>query len=238
MAGAVLHVNDGNNLEAIDAALADAASQSEKPTLIRLRTIIGNPAPTKQDTPEAHGAPLGKEEVFKTKEILHWSQEPFHVAPEAYTEMKPILERGMQLVAEWEARLNARPDAGGFRARIAGELPANWDATLPDLSKDSLASRQASQKALEAIAKSVPALMGGSADLGGKQWHQYQDRRDLRHAHHRPAHALGCPRTWHGRCDERRRRARRLPPLRRHLPLLPRLLQAIGAPRRADETPR
>ena len=163
----VLHVNDGNSLEAIDAALADAASQSAKPTLIRLRTIIGNPAPTKQDTPEAHGAPLGRDEITKTKEILHWSQEPFHVAPEAYLEMKPIAAHGDALVAGWEKRLAAHQDANTFRSRIAGELPLGWDATLPDLSKDSLASRQASQKALEAIAKSVPALMGGSADLGG-----------------------------------------------------------------------
>ena len=163
----VLHVDDGNNLAAIDAALADAAAQSTKPTLIRLRTIIGNPAPTKENTPEAHGAPLGKDEIFKTKEILHWSQEPFHVAPEAYVEMQAIAASGDAQVTAWEKRLAARPDAAAFRARIAGELPAGWDATLPDLSKDSLASRQASQKALEAIAKSVPALMGGSADLGG-----------------------------------------------------------------------
>ena len=72
----VLHVGDGNDLAAIDAALADAASQSAKPTLIRLRTIIGNPAPTKEDTPEAHGAPLGKDEVARTKEILHWPHRP------------------------------------------------------------------------------------------------------------------------------------------------------------------
>ncbi len=163
----VLHVNDGNDLAAIDAALADAASQSEKPTLIRLRTIIGNPAPTKQDTPEAHGAPLGKDEVFKTKEILHWSQEPFHVAPEAYAEMHPLIGRGDALVAAWETRLGEARNGTDFLARITGELPEGWDATLPDLSKESLASRQASQKALEALAKSVPALMGGSADLGG-----------------------------------------------------------------------
>ena len=163
----MLHVNDGNDLAMIDAALADAASQSEKPTLIRLRTIIGNPAPTKENTPEAHGAPLGKEEVFKTKEILHWSQEPFHVAPEAYVEMHPLTGRGDALVAAWEKRLGEDPNGTDFIARITGELPDGWDATLPDLSKESLASRQASQKALEALAKSVPALMGGSADLGG-----------------------------------------------------------------------
>ena len=163
----VLHVDDGNDLEAIDAALADAASQSSKPTLIVLRTIIGNPAPTKQDTPEAHGAPLGKDEIAKTKEILGWPQDPFHVAPEAYTEMQPLIAAGDKLVAEWEALLAHHPDAAAFRAQLEGKLPAGWDAALPDLSKESLASRQASQKALEVLAKSVPALMGGSADLGG-----------------------------------------------------------------------
>ncbi len=162
-----LHVSDGNNLEAIDAALADAASQSAKPTLIRLRTIIGNPAPTKEDTPEAHGAPLGKEEVARTKEILHWPPEPFHVAPAAYDEMRPLVARGNELVSEWEGRLAQRPDAAAFRSRLAGELPAGWDSGLPDLSTQSLATRQASMKALDVVAKSVPAIMGGSADLGG-----------------------------------------------------------------------
>ncbi|MGH7523925.1 MAG: transketolase [Gemmatimonadales bacterium] len=162
-----LHVSDGNHLEAIDAALADAASQSARPTLILLRTIIGNPAPTKEDTPEAHGAPLGKEEVARTKEILHWPPEPFHVAPAAYDEMRPLVAQGNTLVGEWERRLAKRPDAATFRARLAGELPAGWDKELPDLSTQPLATRQASLKALEVVAKSVPAIMGGSADLGG-----------------------------------------------------------------------
>ncbi len=163
----VLHVTDGNNLESIDAALADAASQSARPTLIRLRTIIGNPAPTKEDTPEAHGAPLGKDEVARTKAILHWPPDPFFVPDAAYAEMRPIAAAGNALVREWEDRLASHVDAATFRARLAGELPSGWDQTLPDLSKESLASRQASLKALEALAKAVPAIMGGSADLGG-----------------------------------------------------------------------
>jgi transketolase len=163
----VLHVNDGNDLDAIDAALTDAGSQSAQPTLIRLRTIIGNPAPTKENTPEAHGAPLGKDEIFKTKEILHWSQEPFHVAPEAYVEMKPLAAAGDALVEKWDARVASHADAATFRARLAGDLPDGWEKTLPDLSNDALASRQSSQKTLDALARSIPALMGGSADLGG-----------------------------------------------------------------------
>jgi transketolase len=163
----VLHVTDGNNLETIDAALADAAAQSSQPTLIRLRTIIGNPAPTKKDTPEAHGAPLGKDEVAATKAILHWPTEPFFVPDAARAEMRPLVERGDALVQAWDARLASHPQADAFSARIAGELPAGWETGLPDLSKDSLATRQASQKALQVLATNIPAIMGGSADLGG-----------------------------------------------------------------------
>ncbi len=160
-----LHVDDGNDLEALDAAMADAASQSERPTLIRVRTIIGTPAPTKSDTAEAHGAPLGKEEVARTKEILHWPTDPFHVAPEAYQEMGPLAGRGDQLVAAWEKRLASHPDAERFRTQLAGELPAGWDDALPDLASKSLATRKASYQALEVLARQLPALAGGSADL-------------------------------------------------------------------------
>ncbi|MES2124223.1 MAG: transketolase [Gemmatimonadota bacterium] len=163
----VLHVDNGNDLDAIDAALTDAASVSERPTLIVLRTIIGDPAPTKRDSSKAHGEPLGKDEIAKTKAILEWPTEPFHVAPEAYAEMQPVIDRGNALVREWEARVASSPHAEPFRAQLAGELPAGWDAGLPDLATESLATRQASQKALQVLAASVPGLAGGSADLGG-----------------------------------------------------------------------
>jgi transketolase len=162
-----LHVDDGNDLERLDAALADAASQSELPTLIRVRTIIGNPAPTKEDTPEAHGAPLGAEEVARTKEILHWPADPFHVAPEAYQEMRPMADRGDTLVAEWNALLAKHPDAGAFTFQLSGTLPDGWDADLPDLAGKKLATRKASFQALDVIARKLPTLAGGSADLGG-----------------------------------------------------------------------
>jgi transketolase len=163
----VLHVAHGNDLDDIDQALTHAAAQEDKPTLIVLRTIIGDPAPTKRDTPKAHGEPLGKDEIAKTKAILNWPTEPFHVAPEAYAEMKPMRSRGEALVAEWNARLAAHPDAAAFRAQLKGTLPAGWDAGLPDLSAESLASRQASQQALTVLAATVPGMAGGSADLGG-----------------------------------------------------------------------
>ncbi len=163
----VLHVDDGNDVVAIDAAMTDAAREENSPVLIVLRTIIGDPAPTKRDTPEAHGAPLGAEEIARTKAIMKWPTDPFHVAPQAYTEMKPLAAQGDQLVAEWEGRLAKHPDAAAFTAQLEGKLPAGWDATLPDLSKESLASRQASQKALQQLAATVPGMAGGSADLGG-----------------------------------------------------------------------
>ena len=163
----VLHVGNGNDLEDIDQALTQAATHEDRPTLIVLRTVIGDPAPTKRDSPKAHGEPLGKDEIAKTKAILNWPTDPFHVAPEAYDEMRPMTASGEALVAEWNARLAMHPDAAGFRAQIAGELPAGWDTALPDLSAESLATRQASQKALTVLAASVPGMAGGSADLGG-----------------------------------------------------------------------
>ena len=163
----VLHVGNGNDLEAIDQALTAAAAQQAKPTLIVLRTVIGDPAPTKRDTPKAHGEPLGKEEIARTKAILNWPTEPFHVAPEAYDEMRPMVARGEALVHDWNSLLEAHPDAASFTAQLAGDLPAGWDAALPDLSAESLATRQASQQALAVLAASVPGMAGGSADLGG-----------------------------------------------------------------------
>ncbi len=163
---AVLHVHDGNDLDAIDAAYR-TARDSDRPTLIVLRTIIADPAPTKRDTSEAHGAPLGKEEIARTKEILGWPSDPFHVPAEAYTEMQPAAERGAHARHEWEAALAQHPRADAFRAQLSGALPDGWDAVLPDLAAESLASRQASQKSLAALAPVIPGFAGGSADLGG-----------------------------------------------------------------------
>ncbi|MEI2720127.1 MAG: transketolase [Gemmatimonadales bacterium] len=163
----VLHVRDGNDLDDIDTALTQAAAHQDAPTLIVLRTIIGDPAPTKRDSSKAHGEPLGADEITRTKALLDWPTEPFHVAPEAYTEMAPLAAQGKELVQAWEARLAASPRAAEFRAQLAGTLPDGWATHLPDLSEESVASRQASQKALAALAPVIPGLAGGSADLGG-----------------------------------------------------------------------
>jgi transketolase len=163
----VLRVDDGNDLDAIDAALTEAARTDDRPTLIALRTVIADPAPTKRDTAGAHGAPLGYEEIAATKRILEWPDEPFHVPAEAYDTARELSARGEELVAAWEARLMAHPRGDELRSRLAGELPDGWQLAIPDLGGASLATRQASQKVLAALADVLPALVGGSADLTG-----------------------------------------------------------------------
>lgn len=162
-----LHVADGNDLEAIDAALSDAGSQAERPTLIVLHTIIGDPAPTRRDSSKAHGEPLGSEEIARTKAILGWPSEPFYVPAEAYAEMAPIAAHGDELVRIWEEQLAAHPRRAEFLAQLAGTLPAGWEKALPELSSTALASRQASHQTLDLLTAAIPGLVGGSADLAG-----------------------------------------------------------------------
>jgi transketolase len=169
----VLRVTDGNDLAAIDRALADAADQSTKPTLIVLKTRIGDPAPTKGGTASAHGAPLGAEEIRKTKDILQWPQEPpFFISPEAAQWADVSRQRGAQFEREWQSRLAgyraAHPElAQEWDRAQAGDLPAGWESALPVFTPadGALATRQASAKALNALAARIPNLIGGSADL-------------------------------------------------------------------------
>jgi transketolase len=168
----VERVGDGNNLDAIAGALEAAAGESARPTLVILRTIIADPAPTKRNTAAAHGAPLGKEEVARTREVLGWPAEPFHVAPEAVEWRKHCVARGADARSRWTAlfaayRKEFPTQAREFEAWRAGTLPDGWDSTLPSFSPadGQLATRQASAKALNALAAQVPNLIGGSADL-------------------------------------------------------------------------
>jgi len=169
----VLHVGDGNDLVAIDQALAAAAAESARPSLIVLRTIIGDPAPTKRNTSEAHGAPFGKDEIARTKAILEWPAEPFHVPAEARAHLSESVARGTTWCADWDARLTAfkadNPAAASeFEDWHQGTLRLDWDATLPAFKPtDSLATRVASGTTLNALAPSIPNLVGGSADLAG-----------------------------------------------------------------------
>jgi transketolase len=168
----VQRVADGNDLAAIDAAIAAARRETGRPSLVILRTHIGFGSPHKQDTAAAHGAPLGEEEVKLTKQNLGWpSLEPFYVPEEALTQWRKAKERGAQLEAEWRkkdaAYRQAHPDlAAELERRLAGRLPDGWDADLPVFTtQDAQATRAASGKVLSALAAKIPELIGGSADL-------------------------------------------------------------------------
>ena len=170
----VQRVADGNDLNAIDKAITQAKRITDRPSLIIVRTHIGWGSPHKQDTAEAHGAPLGAEEVKATKQNLGWpSLEPFYVPDEALEQWRSASGRGAQLEAEWTKRWNGYRDAhhdlaAELERRIEGRLPEGWDSALPVFGpKDAQATRAASGKVLNAIAAKLPELIGGSADLTG-----------------------------------------------------------------------
>ena len=167
-------VGDGNDLEALDAAIVAAQRERARPSLIIVRTHIGWGSPNKQDTADAHGAPLGVEEIKLTKQNLGWpSLETFFVPEEALERWRSAKPRGARLESEWRKRWDAYraeyPDlAAELDRRFAGRLPEGWDAALPAFGpKDAQATRAASGKVLNAIAAKIPDLIGGSADLTG-----------------------------------------------------------------------
>jgi len=166
-------VEDGNDLEALDRALRAARTETARPSLILVRTHIGFGSPGKQDTFEAHGAPLGEEEVKLTKQKLGWPAEPpFFIPDEALAHFRESVTKGQRAEAEWKERFSAYVRkfpavAGELEQASRGELPAGWEESIPDFPADAkgLATRVASGKVLNAIAPKLPTLIGGSADL-------------------------------------------------------------------------
>jgi transketolase len=163
---------EGNNREQFVRAIEQAQAQKDRPSLIVARTHIGYGSPGKQDKAVAHGAPLGAEEVKRTKENLGWPQEPpFYVPDEALQQFRKARERGQELESEWNRRFGEYcakfPDLEGqWKAFQKRELPPKWKDSLPDLTKEkSIATRAASGKILQAIASMMPNLLVGSADL-------------------------------------------------------------------------
>ncbi len=164
---------DGNDLEAVDRALRAAQAEKERPSLIIARTHIAYGSPNKQDTAGAHGSPLGEEEVKLTKQKLGWPLEAkFYIPGEALAHFRKAIERGERAEAEWQRRVEAyRREFSGLAAEwdryVRGELPDGWKTKIPAFkpADGPLATRQASGKVLNAIAPSLPTLIGGSADL-------------------------------------------------------------------------
>jgi transketolase len=168
-----LTVEDGNDVAAMDGALSAARNETARPSLILVHTHIGYGSPGKQDTFEAHGSPLGAEEVKRTKQKLGWPAEPlFFIPPEALTCFRESVPKGERAEAEWQERCSAYkrkfPEvATELEQALHGELPQGWDAAIPDFPADAkgVATRAASGKILNALAPKLPTLIGGSADL-------------------------------------------------------------------------
>jgi len=169
----VLEVEDGNDLAEIDRAVIEAKADAEHPSLIMVRTHIGFGSPNKQGSAEAHGAPLGPEELALTKENLGWTAPEEFFVPGAVRDLyASAAGRGAGARAAWLERMQAfsdeHPDiAAAFQSALSGEAPEGWEARLPEFPADGkgMATRAASGKVLNAIASCVPTLMGGSADL-------------------------------------------------------------------------
>ena len=167
----VQSVADGNDLAAIEAAIR-AAQADPRPSIIAVKSIIGFGSPNRQGTAKAHGEPLGAEELALAKKNLGWPyEEPFTVPEESLAHFREAVGRGAKLEADWAAKFEAyaaaHPDAAAaWRQWASGELPAGWQEAMPVFPADKpMATREASGKALNAFAKALPMLLGGSADL-------------------------------------------------------------------------
>jgi transketolase len=171
----VLRDVDGHDPAAVDAAIRQALTPANGPTLVCCKTIIGKGAPNKAGQHEVHGAPLGEAEVAAARAVLGWPYAPFEI-PACIRKLWDGRARGRAFEDAWRERFqayaSAHPElAAGFERRMRGELPTGWSSHAATMiqrfgsSKDSVATRKASQSVIEAIAAAVPELVGGSADL-------------------------------------------------------------------------
>jgi transketolase len=170
----VQRVEQSNDVEAVALALDNARKETDRPSLIAVRTHIGFGSPHKQDTAAAHGEPLGVEEVRLTKEGMNWPVSPsFHIPEEALEHFRRAVARGSAAQVEWESRFKAfgqeYPELSAeFQRVIDRQLPGDWGAGLPTFvaSDGPMATRVASGKVIEILGSRLPEMMGGSADLG------------------------------------------------------------------------
>jgi len=168
---------DGHDPEAINAAIEEAKKVTDKPSLICCKTIIGFGSPNKSGSHDCHGAALGEEEVALTRKELGWDYEPFEIPEDVY-EGWDATAKGAKVEGEWNEKFAAYekeyPElAAEFKRRMAGDLPNDWEQAAANLiadmnaKKENLATRQASQKCIAALAPTLPEFIGGSADLTG-----------------------------------------------------------------------
>jgi transketolase len=213
--------------------------------LIACKTIIGFGAPNKAGSHKVHGSPLGADEIAAARKALNWPYaEPFEIPSDVLDAWRGCRHPFGKRVKAWEAVSPRRSARAEFSRRMAGDLPAGFDAAISDYkkklaeTKPKVATRKASEDALEVINGFVPETLGGSADLtpsnNTKTSQMIRSRRRFR----RPLHALRHPRARHGGGDERHHAAWRPDPLRRRLPDLLGLLPSADPPCFADGHPR
>ncbi len=191
---------DGNHTDAVDAAI-ERAKQSDQPTLIICKTAIGKGSPNRAGTSKAHGEPLGAEEIKLTRAALGWPYEPFEIPPEVYA-LWDARAAGQAAQTQWQASFNAyaltHPElATEFTRRMDGTLPTEFEHVVTQAlaaahaQSETLASRKASQLALETFTAALPELLGGSADLTGSNLTQTSSTPALRFNDDNPTHPLG-----------------------------------------------
>ena len=239
-----LSVEDGNDLEAIEAAIRAGIAEEERPTLINLHTVIGYGSP-RAGTRSAHSDPFPEEQVVATKEALGWDPEAkFLVPDEVYAHWRDrTLQRGAVFQSEWNERhaewADANPElAEDWRLAWAGKPRPGLAAALPvfDSADPAVSTRKAASTVMQAFAPFVPTMIGGAADLVHSTFTQFDNEDTFTPGHSRPQHRVGRPRARDGRRGERHRPARRdreavlLDVLRLH-----RLHAPADPPLRADE---
>ncbi|EKF9794289.1 transketolase [Vibrio cholerae] len=171
----VISAVDGHDADAINAAIEAAKAETSRPTLICTKTIIGFGSPNKAGSHDCHGAPLGNDEIKAAREFLGWEYAPFEIPADIYAAWD-AKQAGASKEAAWDEKFAAYAkaypaEAAEYKRRVAGELPANWEAATSEIIANlqanpaNIASRKASQNALEAFGKLLPEFMGGSADL-------------------------------------------------------------------------
>ncbi|AOY46298.1 transketolase [Vibrio cholerae] len=171
----VIPAVDGHDADAINAAIEAAKAETSRPTLICTKTIIGFGSPNKAGSHDCHGAPLGNDEIKAAREFLGWEYAPFEIPADIYAAWD-AKQAGASKEAAWDEKFAAYAkaypaEAAEYKRRVAGELPANWEVATSEIIANlqanpaNIASRKASQNALEAFGKLLPEFMGGSADL-------------------------------------------------------------------------
>ncbi|AIZ78533.1 transketolase [Actinobacillus equuli subsp. equuli] len=184
---------DGHDAEQIKFAIENAKAETERPTLIICKTIIGYGSPNKSASHDCHGAPLGNDEIALTRQALNWEYAPFEIPAEIYADWDAKAQ-GAVVEKEWNAKFAAyeaaHPElAAEFKRRMAGDLPANWEAESKafieklQANPAAIASRKASQNAIEAYAHILPEFLGGSADLASSNLTLWSGSKPIRADH-------------------------------------------------------